>query len=54
MGLCLFLVAKAGDGVTEISDGGSCPLVDVLLHGLEVIPECNTVAKSLRVGLNLL
>lgn len=51
MGLCLLFVAQIGDTVGEISDGVCGPLVNVLLHGLEVIPQGYTVAQPFCVGL---
>lgn len=51
MGLCLLFVTKIGDSVGEISDGDGGPLVDVLLHGLQVIPQHDAVAQPLCVGL---
>ncbi len=51
MFLCLLFVAEIGDTVGEISDGVGAPLVNVLLHGPEVVPQGYTVAQSLCVGL---
>ncbi len=51
MGLCLIFMAEIIDTVAEISDGVGGPLVNVLLHGLEVVPQGDTVAQSLCVGL---
>lgn len=35
---CLFFITEVGDTVGEVGDGVGGPLVNVLLHGLEVIP----------------
>lgn len=51
MGLCLLFITEIGDTVSKISDGVGGPLVNVLLHGLEVIPQGYTIAQSLCVGL---
>lgn len=36
--LCRLLVTKIGHTLSEVSDGGCCPLVDIPFHGLKVIP----------------
>lgn len=54
MGFCLLsslFIAEIGDIVGEISNGAGSPLVNVLLHGLEVVPQGYTVTQSLCVGL---
>lgn len=44
-------IAEIGDTIGEISNGASGPLVNVLLHGLKVIPQSYTVTQSFCVGL---
>lgn len=51
MGFCPLFIAEIGDTVCEISNGAGSPLVNVLLHGLEVVPQGYTVTQSLCVGL---
>lgn len=51
MGFRPLFIAEICDTIGEISNGASRPLVNIQLHGLEVIPQRYTVTQSLRVGL---
>lgn len=48
------LIGEVGDAVGEVSDGAGAPLVYVLLHGPEVVPQRYEITQPLRVGLDSL
>lgn len=54
MALGPLFIGEVGDAVGEISDGAGAPLVYVLLHRPEVVPQRHKVTQPLRVGLDSL
>lgn len=48
------LIGEVGDAVGEVSDGAGAPLVYVLLHRPEVVPQRYEITQPLRVGLDSL
>lgn len=54
MTFSLVSVGEVGDAVGEISDGAGAPLVYVLLHRPEVVPQRYETTQPLCVGLDSL